>query len=343
MTDFGTRYRAGVNLGGWLSQYPGYDHDHFESFIEEADIARIASWGIDHVRLPIDHPVIDGTGDGDRGVGYVDDCIRWCESHDLGVILDLHRAPGYSFDAVDENRLFDEPELQDRFVDLWRELAKRYESAGDEVAFELLNEIVESTSERWNDLAHRTVSAIREVDEDRYVIIGGNDYNSIDELDSIDRIEGDDRIVYTFHFYQPHLFTHQHAGWTDGPKEYGRDVEYPGEFPDLEEFLGAHPEYGSKYREFVGEAIDREWIETAMKPAIEFRERTGEDVYCGEYGVIDEAPEESRLRWHEDVVAVFREHGIGRACWSYKEMNFGLVDGNGEIGDEDLVGTVSRS
>lgn len=37
-------YRNGVDLGGWLSQC-GYEKEHIESFITEADIARIASWG----------------------------------------------------------------------------------------------------------------------------------------------------------------------------------------------------------------------------------------------------------------------------------------------------------
>ena len=43
-------FQAGVNLGGWLSQYRQYDHDHFKSFITADDIQKIAGWGLDHVR-----------------------------------------------------------------------------------------------------------------------------------------------------------------------------------------------------------------------------------------------------------------------------------------------------
>ena len=35
-------YRNGVDLGGWLSQC-GYEKEHIESFITEADIARGAA------------------------------------------------------------------------------------------------------------------------------------------------------------------------------------------------------------------------------------------------------------------------------------------------------------
>lgn len=49
-------------------------------------------------------------------------------------------------------------------------------------------------------------------------------------------------------------------------------------------------------------------------------------LYCGEYGVIDQAPLEDTLRWLTDINTVFMEYKIGRALWSYREMSFGLVD-----------------
>ena len=50
-------YKAGVNLGGWISQFRQAKKEHFDSFITEEDIKQIASWGMDHVRLPIDYMV----------------------------------------------------------------------------------------------------------------------------------------------------------------------------------------------------------------------------------------------------------------------------------------------
>ena len=49
-------------------------------------------------------------------------------------------------------------------------------------------------------------------------------------------------------------------------------------------------------------------------------------LYCGEYGVINLADTESALAWHKDIHKVFEKHGIGRALWSYKNMDFGIVD-----------------
>ncbi|MFD1905036.1 glycoside hydrolase family 5 protein [Paenibacillus rhizoplanae] len=131
-----TGYSRGVNLGGWLSQCP-YQHTHYDSFITEKDIETIASWGLDHVRLPVDYEVIEDTGNAETYAGFkhIDNCIRWCAAHGLNLIIDLHKTPGFSFNSVAENSLFDDPALQERFLNLWKAIASRYASYKDTVAF----------------------------------------------------------------------------------------------------------------------------------------------------------------------------------------------------------------
>jgi len=51
--------QVGINLGGWISQYPALDHQHFKTFITADDIKRITDWGMDHIRLPVDYPVLE--------------------------------------------------------------------------------------------------------------------------------------------------------------------------------------------------------------------------------------------------------------------------------------------
>lgn len=337
-------YRAGVNLGGWISQYGKHSYEHFDSFIGEQDIKQIASWGMDHVRLPIDYPVLEDDDTPfkykEDGFKYVDKCIQWCKKYGLNVILDLHRAPGFSFSTLEENRLFDDVFLQERFIKLWQYFAKRYIAEKDNVAFELLNEVVEPTSDRWNTLAHRTVEAIREIDQDRIVIVGGNSYNSIFTLKEIQLFD-DPNVVYTFHYYEPLLFTHQKASWVNICAEFNQGQEYPGRFVGLKEFLRKRPEY--KGWESQLEVInDRRLMEKNLKVAEEFINSTGKELYCGEYGVISDAPLQSRINWHRDFVELTKKLNIGRACWSYKQMNFGLVDADGYVISDELVEIVSQ-
>ena len=76
-------FKAGVNLGGWISQYRNAGKEHFDSFITEADIRQIAGWGMDHVRLPIDYMVLvdddNPFADKEESFYYVDSCIKRCE------------------------------------------------------------------------------------------------------------------------------------------------------------------------------------------------------------------------------------------------------------------------
>ena len=63
-----TGFQRGINLGGWLSQCTP-TKEHYDTFITEQDLRTIASWGLDHVRLPIDYVLVeqeDGTPRGRR-------------------------------------------------------------------------------------------------------------------------------------------------------------------------------------------------------------------------------------------------------------------------------------
>jgi endoglucanase len=335
-------FKTGVNLGGWLSQYPAYDARHFEGFISADDIARIAGWGMDHVRLPIDYRILEDDDAPfaykESGFSYIDRCMAWCGANGLDMVLDLHRAPGYSFDAATgSNALFEDSALQDRLVRLWKALIGRYAGrSGPRLVFELLNEIVLPTSAPWNALSHRIHRAIRAKDADSWIMVGGNDWNSVGSLDEIEPFD-DRRMIHTFHFYEPMPFTHQKAYWADEFKDYDTEVAYPGTAAGLKEFLERHPPYAKRLGAYVGKELDRGFMEDALRPAAEFMRRTGKPLYCGECGVIDGAPRAGRLNWYRDFIGLMREYDIGFAFWSYKRMDFGLVGADGEVIDGELV------
>ena len=337
-------FQRGVNLGGWLSQYGRANPRHFDTFITEDDVSRIASWGMDHVRLPLDYPLIeDDAHPGqyqESGLQHIDRCVNWCQTRGLGLILDLHRAPGYSFGTLDSNSLFDSQEDQDRYLALWRFLARRYREVDEGLQLELLNEVVEPTSARWNTLAHRAIAAIRSVDSSRTIIFGGNHYSSVDELQNISLVPDDDHVVYTFHFYKPHLFTHQRAGWSAISRAYNREISYPGDFPDLQAFIHHHPEFQVSQTEHQGR-LDASLLQELLEPARRFMQKTRKPLYCGEYGVIDQAPLASRINWHKDLVFLLNEMGIGHAVWSYKGMNFPLIEDDGTPVSQELIDIVA--
>lgn len=318
----------GINLGGFLSQC-NHNKEHYQTFITQKDIQNIANMGFDHIRLPIDCEVLeheDGSHN-EEDIVHVTDTINWCKESGLNIILDLHKAYGYDFnDAGDTsaNNLFTNKELQDRFVNLWSKIAKCYGSC-DNVAFELLNEVVEKENAlAWNKLIERTVETIREITLDTLIIYGGIQWNSVKTLKLLE-VPKHDNIMFTFHFYEPLIFTHQKAYWVKGmdPKE---DIFYPESmdyYNEKSKILGYQGEVviGAK-----STTMGTSFIEEMVEEAIDAAQKAGVALYCGEFGVIDRAPVKDTLRWFQDVNKVFKKNNIGFSVWSYKEMDFGFID-----------------
>lgn len=339
-------YKAGVNLGGWISQYGEKGIEHFMNFIQEKDIERIASWGMDHIRLPVDYPVLEDDNKPfkykEEGFAYIDKGLTWCRKYSLNIVLDIHKAPGYSFSSLNTNTLFDDMGMRKRFLELWKTIAQRYKGEGDNLIFELLNEIVEPDSSRWNKLAHETIQIIKKIDSNRKIIYGGNYYNSVRELKNIDILD-DPEVIYTFHFYHPHLFTHQKASWSKMAVDYNQIIEYPGKFVNLDRFEREYPEYKSWIDKNRGVNINKKMLLEDMKPAVDFINKTGQELYCGEFGVIERAPLESRINWYRDFIEVLNKLKIGWSIWTYKGMDFGLVNAQGEIVSEELIEVIKYS
>jgi len=336
-----TKWQAGINLGGWISQYPIFEHEHFKTFILGEDIKRIAGWGADHVRLPVDYPVLESDQTPgvyhESGFGYIESCLNWCQDNQLDLILDLHKAPGYAFDALSESTLFTNAGLQNRYVELWAAIAERYAGQRqDSLAFELLNEIVLPDSGPWNDLISRVVARIRAIDPGRLIIVGGNNYNSPDELKNL-RILDDPTILYAFHFYAPLTVTHQKAPWVPALVDYNQQVNYPGQAPGLDAFLEKHPQHRGRLGAETGKRFDKDYLRSILQTALAFRQETGKPIYCGEFGVYEIAPPATRVNWTRDVIDLLREHVVGHAIWTYKALDFGLVDQTGSVVNQELI------
>ena len=321
-------YMKGVNLGGWFSQCE-YTQEHYDSFITEADFVELSSWGLDHVRVPVDYNLVE-TEDGEyieSGFERIKGCIACCRKYGLNMILDLHKTYGYSFDeGENQSGFFDNTDYQERFYRLWEQFSTRFGSFSDMLSFELLNEVTDpACSDTWNRIAEECICRIRKICPDINILVGGYWNNSVDAVK--DLLPPHDRhVIYNFHCYEPLVFTHQGAYWVKGmPKDFRCSFDCTeGEMADLYRKLLPDVVHGfpaEQHLQKLGAAYFIRLFEEAVRKA----ENEGTSLYCGEYGVIEHAAREDAEAWYRAIHEAFSKYGIGHAAWSYKKMDFDLL------------------
>ncbi|MGN1036880.1 MAG: glycoside hydrolase family 5 protein [Ruminococcus sp.] len=297
-------FKKGINLGGWFSQCD-YSEKTMNEFITEADFEKIASWGIDHIRVPVDYNVFENS-DGtyiESGFGRIDKVLELCKKYNLKTVLDLHKTCGYSFDSYGESEsgFFDSEQLQERFYCLWEEFAKRYGIYSDRLIFELLNEVTDkSYIDAWNRISCECIKRIRKYAPDTLILVGSYDNNSAEAVPELAK-PYDDKVIYNFHCYEPLKFTHQGAYWTD---KINPDDRFT----------------------FDESNITPEYFEKLFQPAIESAKKNNTSLYCGEYGVIDVVPPEDTLKWFRCINSVFEKYDIARSVWCYRGLDFGISE-----------------
>ena len=324
-----TGFQKGIDLGGWFSQCD-HTEERYDTFITKEDFAVIKSWGCDHVRLPIDYELLEDKNGNPREAGYerLERAISWARENGLHMVLDLHKTAGFSFDPGEQEAgFFDNEKYQERFYALWERLARRFGKDADMLAFELLNEVTEKEyGPVWNRIAETCVRRIRVYAPSIRILIGGYWHNSAAAVKDLP-LPFDENIVYNFHCYEPLIFTHQGAYWMppmDTSFRISATATY-GEMASASERMLNGSLAGLEKLPADGR-LSADFFKAFMAEAAAAAEERNVPLYCGEYGVIDNAAPEDTLLWYKAIHAAFEAYGIGRAAWSYRQMDFGLAD-----------------
>lgn len=188
-----------------------------QSYITREDIDFIAQQGANTIRLPFNYKLftsedyMGNTNPQGEGFIYMDKVIEWCRANGLYLILDMHDCPGsQTGDNIDDGYgypwLFESEASQKQFCEIWKMIASRYKDEPVVLGYELMNEPIAHYFENKDSLYLlleplyiRAVKAIREVDNNHIVLLGGAHWNSFFYM--FEDWKFDDKLMYTCHRY----------------------------------------------------------------------------------------------------------------------------------------------
>lgn len=316
-------FNKGVNLSNWFQAENAQDVS-FSRYTKQ-DFENIKSLGCDVVRLPINlHFMTDGAPDYTLDPLFLtltNEVIDWAEELSMHLILDNH-----TFSTGPDTS----PQSGEVLKKVWKQMGQEFESRSEYIHYEMLNEPHGIEADLWHTIVGEVIDEIRSVDTKHSIIIGGVNWNSLDAMINMPAYE-DDNLIYTFHYYNPFIFTHQGATWT-GPS-MADFVDIP--FPYDENTMPAMPAtfegtwLENAYNNYS--SYGNENAVTANLDAITaFKQERNVPVYCGEFGVYQpNSMEADRVYWYEVVRSHLEALGTAWTMWDY-HGGFGIFNEGGQ-------------
>jgi len=333
--------RHGINASEWFAQSGDYSAARTNRYTDAEDIALMARLGFDHVRLSIDAGALEQSFGGSAGptadyLARLDRAVDTMLADGLAVEIDLHPADAY------KQQLRTSDDAVERFTALWRKLAAHYADRDPErVFFEILNEPEVSDAWRWAGIQAHVAAAIRQVAPRHTLIATGANYSDIRDLLRLEPL-ADGNVIYNFHFYEPHEFTHQGANWGLAWWKSTHAIPYPAASVDMQALLREVPDAADRFdlENYFLDGWNARHIQALIDEAADWARAHHVPLLCNEFGAYRAyADPASRANWIRDTRTALEADGIGWAMWDYRG-GFGVVtkqDGQPAQVDESVV------
>lgn len=323
-------FTRGVNLTNWF-QSSSAQQIQFTKFTRQ-DFINIKSLGFDVIRLPINlHAMTNSSPDyiiEPLFFTFLDSAVTWAEELQIHLLLDNH-----TFDPAANT----DPDIGPVLIKVWTQMADHYKDRSKYIYYEVLNEPHGILDQLWGQIQQSVIDAIREVDAIHTIIIGPAGWNSYNNLNAMPRYS-DTNLIYTFHFYDPFMFTHQGASWTDPSMVSLSGVPFPYDSATMPscppELTGTWIESGLNNYPNDG-TVSR--VHGLLGLAVSFRDNRDIPLFCGEFGVyIPNSADTNRVFWYKTVSDYLELSGIPWTMWDYTG-GFGLFEkGSAEMFEYDL-------
>lgn len=313
----------GMNLSYLDNWWLGSKDKNYSDFAKpdegakrEKMFADIAKNGFKTVRIPINFGAWASLEKpykwtNEEGLKFADDFVNWALKNDLNAIIDLHHV---EFDGKVKGAAETE-----RIVWLWKQIAERYKNSNPEkVFFEIRNEPREISAEDWRKQAEAAIKAIREIDSKHTLIVGFHDWNSRQALIE-SKPFADKNIIYTFHYYDPFLYTHQGATWAGEGLPDVKNVPFPySKNQKIETPESAKGKWVEGLINSYKKDSDAEKMFKDLKAAKDWSIKNNVPIFLGEFGSFTKfTTMEDRCRHAEAVYSALGKLEIPSAWWEW--------------------------
>jgi aryl-phospho-beta-D-glucosidase BglC (GH1 family) len=342
------RYRhflRGINLPYWfwLNQS---EVQPLEKRFSSADLKLIKSLGLTFVRIPVDMANLYDPGREDKlnpsALQILLSGIAKILKSGLAVNFDLHSISQESGGSNYSGPLGQDEKFTAEFINFWQHLAEKLAIFDpDRLLIEPMNEPVFLGEEyKWPPIQKELLQAIREKLPEHTLLATGAFWSNLPGLLALEPVD-DPNVWYNFHFYEPHIFTHQGATWGADYDKYLRHVPYPSSPESVEQaiLLVENDTLKQYLRDYGEQGWKGQKIEAEILKAVAWAEKYGVRLLCNEFGAYrDYCLPPFRQAWIRDVRLALEKYQIGWAMWEF-DGSFGLVfrENGRAVVDKDIV------
>lgn len=228
-------------------------------------------------------------------LNWCENIVKWCAEESIDVILnsiDFPLNPVKKFDRTSSKFWSSENELNDA-ISYIEKLIIRFDGYDNVIAYDFFGEPVEKVvggkdkvPKNWINFFRRILKTIRS-HSNKYVVFTPGPWGSPKGYSDFLKPFEDNNIIYGFHYYKPHKYTHQ------GIKKYPENINYPGLI-------------GNKY-------WNKNTIQKSMLDANNWAQKNDKLLYVGEFSVVRRA--KGKDQYIEDVLASFEENNMSYTYW----------------------------
>jgi aryl-phospho-beta-D-glucosidase BglC (GH1 family) len=183
-------------------------------------LQELGSWGANYVNLSVPGPFTEKPPYvvNSYALSSLDTLINNAEKANLFVVISFRTGPGRNesvfggeTDPVLDS-IWRDSAAQQAWVDMWKFVADRYRNRKHVVAYDLMVEPErEDIHTLWSQMAYAMSAAIRSVDQNTPIIIGGAGWSHYSSLEMIVPT-GDSKTAYAVHQYDPFEYSHNEGG-----------------------------------------------------------------------------------------------------------------------------------